>query len=375
MHSAPRRWAPLVLAIVSAAALPTARAAAQDIRDLERRIDAEVAMRNVAAARLAEVRRQPVVQRAFTDTVPMLDGAFLVITDRDLVPLVRAATARAETFIRRRTARPDRLRGTVLAVWTDSIRRLQHGLISSLRVNGQPGSEQYILDDAASLAWAIDTRAQSALATGGGLAIGNWLGGMLPVDTSTNDNWRAVRLELVSSRANVARRCYAGDLAACKVTLGLADAVDPVITWYDSVDRRAAVAAGNKFGGLDRALATSCLGGRDGDCITLLRTSQSLQSWSSAPGSARARMTFVQQAFAMGGQGSLDRLAAAGPDSTATAIGALANAPIDSVVAQWQRHAHDGGIESAIATPVIVMASLGWVLAIGAVSLRSPRWR
>ena len=198
---------------------------------------------------------------------------------------------------------------------------------------------------------------------------------VLPVDTSTNDDWRSVRLELVSSRAKVARRCYAGDLAACKVTLGLAEEADPVTTWYDAEDRRAAVAVGNRFEGLDRALSTSCLAGRDGDCITLLRTSLALQSWSSPPGSARARMTFARQALEMGGQGSLDRIAATSPDSTTAAFGALANAPLDSVVAQWQRHAHDGGIESEIATPVIVLASLGWVLAIGAVSLRSPRWR
>lgn len=373
MRSVLRHW--VALLAFGGTLVPIAQVRAQDARELERRTDSMVSMRISAAARLAAYRQLPVARRTYPDTVAMLDGAFLVITDHDLVPLVRAATARADEFVRHRTARPSLLKGMVLAVWTDSTRRQLHGLFGNLRVNGRPGSDEFILADPVSLGRAIVDRAQAQLSGKGGATLGHWLGGALPVDTSTTDDWRAVRLDLVSSRAKVSHLCYAGDLAACKVTLGLVEAHDPVTTWYDSATRRSAVYAVRRFGGLDRWLTTSCLAGRDSACIVLLRTSPSLQSWSSAPGSPRARVTLVQQAFAVGGPSALDRLAVSNDSSAAGAISALANAPVDSVVSQWQRHAHDGGIESAIATPVIVMASLGWVLAMGAISLRSPRWR
>ena len=85
-------------------------------------------------------------------------------------------------------------------------------------------------------------------------------------------------------------------------------------------------------------------------------------------------MALVQLAIAVGGPGSLEWLMAS-DDSVSHAISALAKAPLDSVVSQWQRHAHDGGIESESATPVIAITAVGWMLAMGALSLRSPRWR
>ena len=116
------------------------------------------------------------------------------------------------------------------------------------------------------------------------------------------------------------------------------------------------------------------MAGHDEDCITLMRTSSALTSVANPPGSQRARTTLVQQAFEMGGAGALGRLMTSN-DSTANALSAIANAPIDSVVAQWQRRAHDGGIESEAATPVIILVAIGWTVTLGALSLRSPRWR
>jgi hypothetical protein len=373
MPSVLRSW--LAGVVLTAAALPVVRAGAQDIPELERRIDASMSQHKDAIAALMAYRARALRPRVFPDTVALVDGAIRVLTDHEFLPLVRAAAPKAESFIRERAgAQSSLLRGTVFAVWTDSLRRTQHGMIVSPRVDSRETDERYLMATVQALADMLKAHAQWTLGGRGKPTLAKWLSGELPIDTTTNSVWRAIRLELVSTRTTIANRCYAGDIAACKATLGLVDEPDPATAWYDSATRRTFVEAARKLGHAEAAATSRCIAGRDNDCIALMRSDPALAEWSNPPGSRRARAALVQQAFAMGGPGALERLMAS-EDTPVSALSAVARAPIDSVVAQWQRHAHDGGIQSEIATPVIALTAVGWILAMGALSLRSPRWR
>lgn len=351
------------------------RIGAQDVHELERRLGAEVVVRDRAIADLAAYRRREVPPRVFPDTLAILGGTVLLVTDNEFLPLVRDAASLAQVFlVPRAAAGVSMLRGTVFAIWSDSIRRAEHGLIFSPRVNGREVDEHYLVAGASALAERLEMHLQERIGMGGKPLVGAWLAAPLPIIPATNAEWRALRLELVSSPASIAHSCFAGSLPACKVTLGLVEDADPATAWYDASTRRQLVAAATKEGILERRFAATCLAGRDTACITLVRTNQALVKWLTPPGTARARRTLVQQAFAMGPAGALARLARSN-DLPPDALGAIAGGPVDSLVSRWQRHAHDGGIESESATPVVALGALGWIIAMGALSLRSPRWR
>lgn len=351
------------------------RTGAQDVHELERRLDAEVIVRDRASADLAAYHRLAPPPRVFPDTVAIMGGAVLLVTTHEFLPLVRDAASLTEAFlVPRAAAGVSTLRGTVFAIFTDSIRRAEHGLIFSPRVNGREVNEHYLVAGASSLADRLEMHLQERIGMTGRPLVVAWLGAPLPIMPASNAEWRTLRLELVSSPSSVAHRCFAGSLPACKVTLGLVEEADPATAWYDALTRRQLVMAATKEGILERRFAAACLAGRDSACVTLVRTNQALAKWLTPPGTARARRTLVQQAFAMGPAGALARLARSS-DLPPDALGAIAGAPVDSLVSQWQRHAHDGGIESESATPVVALGALGWILAMGALSLRSPRWR
>lgn len=363
----------LALAVLLA---PVHRAGAQDTRELERRVDLAVQRRDSTFRIVAAIRNRPFPPRVFHDTVSMLDGAVRILTDDEFLPLVRRAVAEAEPFIRLRAGSLVReLNGKVLSVWADSIRRSQKGLVVSTRVNSRELDDRGLIADASSVAMFLEDEVQVLLVTHSKPSFVAWLGSeSLPVQAMDEGNWRAIRLELVTSAASVSRRCFAGDLLACKVTLGLAEERDPAAAWYDARTRRSMIERLERKTGLDRDTTSMCLRGADAACLALVRNARMLGDARRAPGSAFARAALVKHAFAMGGAGALVR-AQASRDSANEVIAAIANAPFDSVVAQWQRHAHDGGIESDAATPMIALTAAAWMLAMCAVSMRSSRWR
>ncbi len=356
-------------------ACPNAEATAQDIRELERRVDAMVALQNEAInARAEHNRRRPVAARVYPDTVAVLNGALRFVTDQEFLPMVRDAATRAEGFIRERAgARSALLRETVFAIRTDSIRRAEDGLIISPRVDGREVGEQYIFASADAIFRVLALHADRMLGTSGRSALSAWIPG-LPIDSATGADWRAARFQLVASPSAIARRCHAGEIMACKATLGLVAEADPATAWYDSATRRAVIGEARRAKRVTAGKASACLAGSDSACVVLLRTDHNLGFYLNSPGSAGARSSLLQVAFDMGGPGGLERLAAS-EDTPAAAVSAIARAPIDSVVARWQHHARDGGVESETATPVVALTAVAWVIIMAGLSLRSSRWR
>jgi len=348
---------------------------AQGVPELERRLDAHVAARDQAIALLAAYRGRVSPPRMFADTVVILDGTVVLVTDREFLPVTREAGALVEEFARRRAgAAASVLRGTVFAIWSDSIRRAEHGLVVSARVNDREVDPQYVVATPIALAQRLEMDVQERVGMASKPLYKAWLAAPLPLIPASNTEWRALRFELVSSPSSVAHRCYAGNLPACKVTLGLLEEADPATSWYDAATRRELVRIAFNEGILERRLSATCLSGRDTACVTLVRSSLALTQWLNPPGTGRARRTLAQLAFSIGPPGALARLAR-GSDLPSDALGAIAGVPVDSLISLWQRHAHDGGVESEIATPFVALGALGWILAMGALSLRSPRWR
>ena len=358
------------------AVIPLLHASAQGISEMQRRVDTIVAMRDRAAAELTRRQRVTVEPISYPDTVSMLSGTMRVVMQREYLGLAHSAATKAEAFLQRRAGgSTGALAGAVVAIAGDSATRAAHGVNLRFFARGQQiREERAVIANEKSVAQALEEHAQWMLASRDKPVFEAWLTASLPVDSTSNAAWRAIRVELVSSPTLVARRCYAGDLPACKVTLGLTQENDPVMAWYDSAGRRAVARGNRNWDGELPPEAARCLTGSDSVCIAFMRLSKSRPEWVSPPGSQGARMALLQQAFAAHEAGSLKRMAAS-PDSLERILGAVADMPSDSVIARWLHNVRSGGIESQSAPLHTVLFGLGWVLVMGAVAIRSPRWR
>ena len=345
----------------------------QSVRELQRRFDVAVALRD-STSRLfdaARVARANAV--AYSDTITIANGAIAIPTNADLVAMVRGAAAIVDSTLRERLG--DRLSAmppTMITVRTDTTgreRRLKMGKVN----NGREEAVQFIVPDLYVLENAIEVYALARASQRVSMLM-RWMSVPLPTAVPTNDTWRGGRLELASSHAAIARRCYVGDIGACKSYLGLTTMSDPVTAWYDSTGRHAIVEIAGEAGHLDPVPVRRCLAGADAVCIDLMRTSAALAIWSDPPASPNLRTTLVQSALVDGGRGSLGVLLERN-DSVAVALSRAAKLPFDSVIAHWQQHVRDGGATSETVTPGIALLAVGWIAVFGAVATRSSRWR
>jgi len=196
-----------------------------------------------------------------------------------------------------------------------------------------------------------------------------WLGSELTPDTVSAYAWTQVRLELVSSSATVARRCYDGDMHACQLTLLLTPVKDRATEWFDSTGRHRYVSA-RTFDVSPVELA--CQGGNDKACIAAIRN----YDWNrtSFPATGVLITSVTQTAMRIGGHDALDRLLSS-KGTPAVALEAAAGVPLDSVLRVWQRNARETRLPSQDVSLGIAGSSLLWILVCGALSLRSSKWR
>ncbi len=368
-------WSRAALLVVAAIATPISQLRAQDARELARRVDSARVRRQRATDALISYRRTIASARVYPDTIAIAGGALVIITTHELLPVVRAGAASADSIVRQRAGGADSLlRGTVLAVRTDSVHRGRSEVAVVRHLKAGESADRYEPAKAAAVAGAVEDYAQATLLSLGPPTFREWLAVPLPVDTATDFNWMSTRLQLVTSRPSVGHRCYAGDMDACKVTLGLTLEPDPVTAWYDATARRGIVHDAQHSAVLDRAASARCLGGSDAACIGLIRTSNYLVNVTASPAAPSVHATLVQQAYATGGTGVLQRLLANGT-SPAERLSAAAKVPVDTLVAHWLRNVRTRGIATATFTPRIALIAVGWILAIGALALVSPRWR
>lgn len=200
-----------------------------------------------------------------------------------------------------------------------------------------------------------------------------WTSNQVALDSLTVEEWRSLRLSLVSSPAAVGRRCFEGDVEACALGLQITPALDPVREWYDERDRLRIVKNSAGFANsVDAAAAQRCIRNEDFSCISLLRRYPPERLPLPIPTGARSAI--VRFALAIGGDGAVERLLAEAP-SPMDRVSAAAKLPADTVLARWQDRVRNQRASSRDLTPEIAAASLFWAVALGALSLRSSRWR
>lgn len=199
-----------------------------------------------------------------------------------------------------------------------------------------------------------------------------WLGTLPPMDSVATATWTGVRMELLSSRATVGRRCYAGDIDACKLALALVPSSDPATEWFNAADRHRVVERYANNAWRPVAGTWECLGGQDSACVAMLRRYPNILP--GTPIEGESRITLVQLATTLGGTGSRERLLLT-PGTPAQRIAIAAGVSTDSVTRLWLQRARDARVPSDDMSLGIAASSLVWILACGALALRSSRWR
>ena len=200
-----------------------------------------------------------------------------------------------------------------------------------------------------------------------------WIGGHAPTDSVTSSEWAEHRMLLISSPTSVGARCHAGELVACKAALLLTPVNDPVMDWHDATTRRRLVISAR--GATERTSARAvgeCEAGSDSACVWVLQHAP--PGVVAEPVHSALRLSVARFAIAMGGDGALQRYVAASP-GIEQRLSAAANVPFDSVLSQWNQRIRNTRLPSHNLGPGIIMATVLWVGGLGALSLRSSRWR
>lgn len=200
-----------------------------------------------------------------------------------------------------------------------------------------------------------------------------WAANALPGGPISESSWADQRLQLVSSRSAVGPRCYAGDLAACKSALLITPTTDPVMQWHDTATRRQMVRRNGAMARrIDGAATRQCEHGSDSSCIWLLRQFPASSHREPAPAGLRAAV--LRHALAVGGDGAVARLLTA-PEEPAARLEAAAGVPLDTLLIGWRKRVRETRVPSSDLSVGITLMALGWATGLGALSLRSSRWR
>jgi hypothetical protein len=204
-----------------------------------------------------------------------------------------------------------------------------------------------------------------------------WFRSALLATPESPETLEAMYIDLATASTDISRRCLAGDVVGCRQALGLAPVPDPVMEGYTVTQRRSIVADNARTLRTPARTAEFDRCVREDDdvaCVARLRDFP-LEGLLSSYSPTAFRRGFAQWAIAQGGPGAYSRLRSSVslpiPDRFALAAGA----PLDSVVASWHRHLMRGRPTAPGVPPLTAFATLLWIGACGAISLRSSRWR
>jgi len=352
--------------------------AAQEIRAQEARVDAVRVL----------IRRAEAIERAFRDSMERatneLDTVLVPPLRLLVAPGVRSRTARvavpaAEQLSRRLGSVALQLNQDWIVVRPffrsrniDTLTVGSKGERNSTVVEGLWGA----VDDSTLSLWirltASDLFARRLL----GAQLLAWsrssAGAGLALDTVVDREWVALRFDFVETPAVVSRRCFNGDIGACMSALELTPTSDPALEWYDAAGRYEYVHANWVARSADREGARRCADGDDASCLSVMRIL--FRDHPPHPDPVAARMTLVRLAIQLGGVGAYDRLLAT-PGQPSERLAATARVPIESIVRVWLQRTREARVASDSLSVQIAVGSIAWILACGALALRSSRWR
>lgn len=230
---------------------------------------------------------------------------------------------------------------------------------------------------------ALTSRAATQLAP----ELRSWLSAKVPVERPTAVDWAGGWQELVLYPSLPARSCSAGDVRACRVALALASEADPVRNWYDPSLRRVLAQRWlRSFRGDDRSVEFSkrtdqtapvraCAEGDDDACLQFLQD-RALGANMVEPGPKVLRALLVRFAFTLGADSSAKQRAAYAPGATVEERLAQASGlPFDELLRQFAARLSAPRQVRSSRTPARLWAGSLWCLCVGALSLRSSRWR
>jgi hypothetical protein len=92
------------------------------------------------------------------------------------------------------------------------------------------------------------------------------------------------------------------------------------------------------------------------------------------PASLQARAALTRLAIQLGGSGAVERMLE-GDREPLERLSVAARMPVDSLISRWQTSARTIRASSRDLSAEIVLGALFWSVALGALSLRSSRWR
>lgn len=205
----------------------------------------------------------------------------------------------------------------------------------------------------------------------------NWLGGAVLPLFHPAQRRAGVYVELVTAPSQVARRCFLGDLSACRDALDLAGDANRLQRWYPSAPERRALVlrlfSGFFFDRASQEALEACRQGHDAPCLHLLSTLAPGELPRPLPYDAHA--TLVDLALRVGGREAYHRLVASTGAPISDRLAAAAGVGVDSLVARWR-----GEIVASRPMPVTLppwgpWIAVGWALVFATCGLRSSRWR
>lgn len=354
--------------------------AAQSAAEYRRRLD--TLYPQYVAAKEAVARKERDRQEAARATL-VERGPLRLLVDSALVPIIdEPATLTAQEIERTFGQSAQILSERQLVVRQRVLGQMDGQPVQTVRL-GVDGREQSI-----SMADPAITR-QQLLAVLRGAAVTspihaalddslrNWFRAALYAGTETAEERERVYVGLVTGSTDISRRCLAGDLVGCRQLIGLAPVGDPLIDGHTAAQRRSAVVSrrtvlrtGRGAGEYDRCVADY----DDSACIARLRTLPAAV-FARSMGSTDMNRSFARFVLARGSEGAYDRLRTADSLPLAARFAVAGRAPTDTLIAGWRAHILAARPERTPVTPITALATLAWIVAGGALALRSSRWR
>ena len=353
--------------------------AAQSATDYRRELDRLIPEWRAAKAAVEESER---ARQHAARAIVIERGGLRITVDSAVVPHVMDALAAASREIDATFGAKARL----LADHPVIIRR--RTTVSGPDTTYSLGVRANTREDVVTLGDPVETRAQLIAALHGSLVVSPlhavlddsiraWFRAALPAGDESRSELGVVYLELVTGSTTISRRCLAGDLVGCRQILGLSPIADPVLEGYTATQRRALVGADaprfrtpGKAAEFDRCVAQH----DDAACAARLRE-LSVESVLRSIASANIRRSFARSVLEQGGPGAYERLAATSALALDARFASAGGLPADSLVASWRARALSARPARSPVTPSTALATLAWIVACGALALRSSRWR
>ena len=205
----------------------------------------------------------------------------------------------------------------------------------------------------------------------------NWLGGTVLPLFHPAQRRAGMYVELVTAPSRAARRCFLGDLGACRDALDLAGDADRLQRWYPSAPERRALVlrlfSGFLFNRASQEALEACRQGLDSGCVQLLRTLAPGELPRPLPYDARA--TLVDLALRVGGREAYHRLVTSAGAPISDRLTTAAGVGVDSLLARWRAEIIASRPAPVTLPPWGPWIAVGWTVVFAACGLRSSRWR